>query len=422
MVQGKNSKSYKKKNTSDQQQPHTGFKTLVFGHQFASAGETIIPFNSLVQPSNWPQAGLVNPNAQTILAAQLQVFKDNITVTSSARGLIQKSEYIVRANQIEFLNIESFANEAFEVEVADLMITGNLIVDMQTIRIEGELSDTETDFNMGYEFDVLKEEVIVFRDGIQMFRADNNDSSGATGNYYYLDSGNGRASVIRFFEPSVGVEPVLVATTGGVVDPANVSTFQQIESLQGQLDAVIPTVAALAGVPESNFRVGPNSVDLKTFGDTLIDVSTKVDTGADTVTEYVAENTKTLYKKKILTSSIDLTNSSSTDIADLRFINLEIGKIYRVYGQADVVSGTGPGAGTLTILHDGAEITEFTGKVTTDGGNDRQKSGFNSAPFVATTTTVTADYSTNNQAVLVNTGTFVVLEELPNHEETTQWD
>lgn len=269
-VQGKNSLSYKKKNTDNQNQPHTGFKNLVFGHQFASAGETIIPFDGLVQPSDWAQAGLINPIAPTLLAAQLQVFKKNITVTSSARGIIQKSEYTVHSNRIEFLNIESLVNEVFEVEVADLMITGNLIVDQQTIRVPGEMNNGETDFNMGYEFDIFNEEIIVFRDGIQMFRADNNDSSGATGNYYYLDNGNGRGSVLRFFEAAVGVEPILVVTTGGVIDPANVSTFQQIEHLAGQIDAMVPTLAALAGVPETDFQAAPNQVDLKAFGDLLI--------------------------------------------------------------------------------------------------------------------------------------------------------
>ena len=269
-VQSKGSKSYKKQNVEKQNAPHTGFKTLVFGHQFANADETTIPFDSLIQPSDWPEAGLVNPSGASLIASQLQVFKKNITVTSSVRGLIQKSEYIVRANAIEFINIGSFVNEVFEVEVADIMVTGNLIVDMQTIRVQGQLNDSETDFNIGYEFDVYNEEIIVFRDGIQMFRSDDNDDSGSTGNYHYIDDGSGRSSVIRFFEPAAGVEAILVATTGGVVDSANVSTFQQIENLQGQLDAIIPTVAVLAGVPESNFRSGPNNVDLKMFGDLLM--------------------------------------------------------------------------------------------------------------------------------------------------------
>ena len=276
-IQGKGNLSYKKQNVQKQNAPHTGVKNITFAHLFSNAGDTFIPFDALVTPPDWSTSGLVNPTSQSLLSAQLQVFKNNVTVTSSARGLIQKSEYIVHGNRIEFKNITSLANEYFEVEVADILITGNLIVDMQTIRVEGELQDTETDFNMGYEFDVLNEEIIVFRDGIQMFRSDNNDSSGATGNYYYVDTdGNGRSSLLRFFEPSVGVEPILIASTGGVVDNANVSTFQQIEHLAGQLDAIVPTVAALAGVPESNFRANPNNVDLKTFGDLLMSLSKTV--------------------------------------------------------------------------------------------------------------------------------------------------
>jgi hypothetical protein len=346
-VQGKNSLSYKKKNTENQNQPHTGFKNLVFGHQFASAGETIIPFDGLVTPTDWPAAGLVNPIPATLLAAQLQVFKDNVTVTSSARGIIQKSEYLVKSNRIEFLNIESLANEVFEVEVSDLMITGNLIVDMQTIRIEGELQDTETDFNLGYEFDVLNEEVIVFRDGIQMFRSDNNDSSGATGNYYYVDDdGDSRSTVIRFFEAAVGVEPILVATTGGVVDPANVSTFQQIEHLAGQLDAIVPTVAALAGVPESNFRAGPNNVDLKQFGDLLIDVRDSLDGIQQEITDFKANSTVTVSENYLDVGSSRLANDPLRTNQSTRFE--DNGNL--LFSNSN---------GEITILRDNVKINAF---------------------------------------------------------------
>ena len=273
MVQGKNSKSYKKKNTSDQNQPHTGVKNITFAHLFSNAGETFIPFDSLVTPPEWSTSGLVNPTSQSLLSAQLQVFKNNVTVTSSARGLIQKSEYIVHANRIEFKNITSLVNEVFEVEVADILVTGNLIVDTRGIRVEGVLAAGTADFNVGYQVDVFDEEVIVFRDGQQMFR-DINNAGDDSGNYYYLDTdGDGKSSVIRFNIPAgVADDAILVVSTGHIVDSPNVSTFQQIEYLAGQLDAIVPTVAALAGVPESNFRAGPNSVDLTQFGNLLLNL------------------------------------------------------------------------------------------------------------------------------------------------------
>jgi hypothetical protein len=275
-IQGKNSLSYKKKNVQESNTPYTGFKNITFAHEFAAAGESFIPFSSLVTPARWTESGLTNPDPSSLLNAQLQAFRPNVTVTSSAKGLIQKEEYIVYSNRIEFKDFVSEVNEVFEVEVSDIMISGNLIVDMQTIRVEGDLADTETDFNMGYEFDVLNEEIIVFRDGLQMFRSDNNESSGTTGNYYYLDTGSGKASVIRFFEASVGSESILVASTGGRVDNPNVSTFQEIEKLQGQIDAMVPTVASLAGVPETDFQSSPNRVDLKIFGDLLVQLKEEV--------------------------------------------------------------------------------------------------------------------------------------------------
>ena len=272
-VQGKNSLSYKKKNVEKQNQPHTGFKNITFAHEFAAAGESFIPFSSLVTPARWSESGLVNPDPASLLAAQLQAFRPNVTVTSSAKGLIQKEEYIVHSNRIEFKDFTSEINEVFEVEVSDVMITGNLIVDMRLIRVEGELAETTTDFVIGYDVDVLNEEIIVFRNGVQLFRSDNNESSGTTGNYYYLNANvNGKSSVIRFFEAATWDEPILVAGTGGIVDQPNVSTFQQIEHLAGQIDALVPTVAGLAGVPVTNFQSSPNYVDLKQFGDRVLAV------------------------------------------------------------------------------------------------------------------------------------------------------
>jgi hypothetical protein len=44
----------------------------------------------------------------------------------------------------------------------------------------------------------------------------------------------------------------------------------EIETLAGQNDSIIETLAVVAGVPTTNFRSAPNSVDLQTFGQRLI--------------------------------------------------------------------------------------------------------------------------------------------------------
>lgn len=275
-VQGKNTLSYKKKNVQESNVPSVGIKAIAFAHEFTSAGEDFLPFNSLNLPTDWASSGLTNPSGASLLAAQLQLFKRNITVVSSDRNTIQKSEYIVKNNGISFKNITSLENEVFEVTVGDVLVIGTSLLDMRKIRVEGELADTTTDFAFGYQVDVFDEEIVVVRDGQIQHRSDDNDSSGTTGNYYYLDGDNdGKASSIRFFNAAIGDESILVFSTGGIVDSPNISTFQQIETLAGQLDNIIPTVAALAGVDESEFRAAPNYADLKNFGQRMIELENK---------------------------------------------------------------------------------------------------------------------------------------------------
>jgi len=289
-IQGKNSKSYKKKNVQKQNNPHTGFKNIAFAHQFAAAGETFIPFNSLLTPPAWSESGLVNPTANALLGANLQAFRPNVTVSSSARGLIQKEEYIVHNNRIEFKNIVSLINEVFEVECADIMITGNLIVDTTRIRVEDTLDPGEDEFPIGYEVNTMDEDIIVFRDGQQMFRDDNNAGDNS-GNYYYIDPTNsGKSSLIKFNIPAgLVADAILVVSIGHIVDAPNVSTFAQIDYLAGQLDAIVPTVAANAGVPESNFRANPNRIDLRQFGERLIRIEADAGKLGDVKTSMLTE-------------------------------------------------------------------------------------------------------------------------------------
>jgi hypothetical protein len=270
-VQGKNQLSYKKKNVAEQNQPNVGVKNITFAHQ-ATAGEEAIVYNALTTPASWLQSGHTQPSSQTLLSSNLQLFRDNCKVTSSVRGVIQKNEYVVRNSGIFFKTITSNLNEIFEVEFSDILVHGNLITDIKAIRSEGNLLPSTTDYNIGVTVNVLNEEVIVFRNGQQLFRndANNNDNSG---NYRYLDTDNdGYASVIRFNDPA-GLNPeaiLVVSAGGGYVDTPNLSTFQEINKLAAQIDAIVPTVAQLAGVPETDFQTAPNNVDMKAFGDLVL--------------------------------------------------------------------------------------------------------------------------------------------------------
>ena len=45
-----------------------------------------------------------------------------------------------------------------------------------------------------------------------------------------------------------------------------------IEKLAGEVDALVPTVAVLAGVPENTFQTAPSSVDLANFGNRVLNL------------------------------------------------------------------------------------------------------------------------------------------------------
>jgi hypothetical protein len=420
-IQGRSSLSYKKQNVTEQKIPHTGVKNIVFAHEFVSVGEDAILFNSLNTPTPWTESGLQNPSGASLLSANLQAFKSNVEVTSSARGYIQKSEYIVKNNGIYFKNITSLANEVFEVKVSDILVTGQLVVDTRRIRVEGELLDGTTNFVIGNEVDVYDEDIVVFRDGAQMFRSDDNDPSGTTGNYYYVDTtGNGKSSEISFFEPASGDEPILISSMGNIVDSPNTSTFQQIEYLAGQLDAVVPTVAALAGVPETNFRTGPNNVDLRQFGSKVIEheididaLEAKVDTGLETVTEYVETTTKVKWQRK------SFVGPSSTDGIKIQFNNLEIGKTYRISGNASILENDGT-TQQVTFYNGSNSIMsiKYDGYSTANEGIDAG----NLEIFTATDATFTVEaenFASQPGRILYYVN--ATLEELPNHEVTTQW-
>lgn len=131
------------------------------------------------------------------------------------------------------------------------------------------------------------------------------------------------------------------------------------------------------------------------------------------------------YQKKNLDANI---TTSTTDIASLRFTGLEVGKLYRVTVVAHVQTSATNSDAFLQVnahgnnkiyagINDNAAVTQPQGAFL----------GFSSSIiFEATSTTLTTN------AIIVGSGsilksaspdndTFMILEELPNHEQTSQW-
>ena len=116
----------------------------------------------------------------------------------------------------------------------------------------------------------------------------------------------------------------------------------------------------------------------------------------------------------------------TTDISDLKFNNLEIGKTYRITVHARTTN-TDVSDSTLKAIHDSATLvnTEWT-MATADGFDDVVIMQSVNVIFEATATTLSFDFNESTNSVLQGNGsteeTFVMLEELNDYATTTDWD
>lgn len=285
---GKKNSTLKKEQVKESKLLTTGVKSIKFWHE-ASAGETSIPFGSLNMPADVAVNGFSNPTSTEILAASLALFHTNVEVFSSLnQKLMEGLTYVVKNSQIKFVNgYEAAEGEIFEVNYKNDVITGTNVVDARPLTATGVLALGGTDFNVGEAFKTNANpnsqlgEVLVFKDGILQFRNVGNATAApaADGNYQEVASSGGFGVIIRFNEAETYDTNIIVTSRNLIAERPDISMIQLIENLEGQLDAVVPTVAALAGVPETDFRAAPNQVDLKAFGDKVnqnaLDITTK---------------------------------------------------------------------------------------------------------------------------------------------------
>lgn len=267
-ITAKNAKSIRKKDVKESKALANGFTKLVFAHK-ASAGETGIDLGSLVVPTEMTTLGFTNPTPSRLLEARMFQFKDNLEVQSSSKGqLMQSLSYTIGSNSR--INFQGFTAEEGEIFIGVLdsnPISGIQVIDAKQPVVEGDLADGVTDFAIGFSTSIV-DEILVFRNGLEQKRNTNNSSSVLDGNYYVVDSGSGYGNVVRFnVAPSGADDYIKVTAIGGVVESPTNSTWDELEKVQGQIDAMIPDLAQAAGNPETDYQSAPNNVDLKQFGD-----------------------------------------------------------------------------------------------------------------------------------------------------------
>lgn len=273
---GKNTLSFKKQSFQSDTNIGLGFKDIICADQMVG-GETYIDLTSLTAPTSMTSKGFTNPLAAEILDAKILFYKENVSVIRSAGGLlIPYEEYqIVSSSRIN-LTTPALVNEIFTIVIRNKSSNGMLGVDGRVIRATGVLAAGSATINVGQEFAINAYpaaqigEVMLFIDGQIQFRNTGNSSTVLDGNYYEQAVTGGLGSIIMMNGTELYDRNWLVVGTAVIVQRPEGSRDSALETLAGQVDAIIPTLADLAGVDETVFQAAPNDVNLKQFGDTVI--------------------------------------------------------------------------------------------------------------------------------------------------------
>lgn len=315
-VIGKGSSSFRKKDVMEQKGIALGFKKIRFAHK-ATAGDTGINMNALVQPSEMAAYGFTNPTLTAIAGANLYTNRSNLKLMSSIKGLLidQLSYTVNSSTRINFIDFTAEDGEIFTGWIDDSPTTSLSVVDGNQIVASGILLAGQTDFNIGTPIQINKNSasqigaVMVFADRGLQYRKVGNITTG-DGDYIEVPVAGGLGSLIRF-NASGSDRFITVVSNGVVAERPDGSMMAAIERTQGQIDAMVPYLAAATGQPTSTFQTAPNNVDLKQFGDLVIqnvsDIAS-LDTRLDVVeADLAASQVNTL-------STINTTSGTSFDI------------------------------------------------------------------------------------------------------------
>jgi hypothetical protein len=274
-IHGKNSLSFRRVKTEESSSSTSTIgQDIKFAHR-ATAGETSIDLTALVTPPEMPN--FINLTGTELLTINLKANKNSLILVSSLNGtLVCDLAYEINTSKLITLKYAAAEGEIFTGQLRTTQATAN-VVDGETYTCTGTLIAGQTDIALGQGFNLNAYptsqigQVMLHIDGVQQFRNAENATAAplADGNYEEVDAGGGITNVLRMND-TFGVDVSwAVTSTGLILNSNNNVTQQQIDSLAGQVDALIPTVAGLAGVPETNFQAGPNDVDLKAFADKL---------------------------------------------------------------------------------------------------------------------------------------------------------
>ena len=282
-IHGKKNTVFRKKKTSTKLSSSPTFtQDYKFAHQ-TSAGDTTINLDSLNLPVQMTE--FTNPTGTELAKINLKSNANSLVLVSSiGKTLICDVDYKINTSRIIELQYEAAENEIFTGQIRATQATNNLL-DGETYVCTGTLLAGQQNIALGKAFTLNANpskqigDMVLYIDGAQQFRNIGNATAAplADGNYEELDAGDSLTIALKMNEAYAEDVSWAVVSTGVIVDNSNISNQQQLDALAGQIDSMVPTLADVAGVPESTFQSNPNNVDLKAFGDKLFTTCAKAD-------------------------------------------------------------------------------------------------------------------------------------------------
>jgi hypothetical protein len=374
-----------------------GYKKIKFAHQ-ATVGDASIDLTALVFPASLTTSLISNPSAKTLQEANLKFFSSNMTLLSTARGvLIPDVSYTCTNTSINFIGLTALSGEIFYGVIDYVSSPNTLFVDAKPTNVSKTLNAGVKTFNVGEAFKVnsfpndSSGSVKVFVNGALKYRNTNNSSTVLDRDYYEVPTTEGFGTTIEFNVALGTAAQVTVMSNSSYVDRPDFHIMQRMDVLAAQLTKL----AQLTG-QNIDLSAFPNAFDLSAFGSRLLSLEA---------------NKNKITKHSLATGIFQQTVN---DVPSLRFNNLTIGKQYELTIN---ISASVPAGSNVQIW------AKNNGSVI--GVNQIQQTSsyaksVNSAVsvFTAEATSVTFDASVSNVAncylVSGSTNTYVILEELNN--------
>ncbi len=275
-VQGKETLSFRRQDVKEQKSLAVGNKSLRFAHK-SPGGETVIDLTSLTTPPE--MTGFPQPSSAEIGEARVKFFRNNLRLISSDKGvLIDYLSYNVATSTSISLNFTTAVDEIIIGELVQETRAASPVVDAESRATSGTVSAGATTINTGLLFEINKHPseqigaVMVFIDGDLQLRNVGNATAApaADGNYEEVPAAGGLGSIIELNSSEAFDRTYKVVPVGALVERPDGSMMAVIETLAGQIDAMVPVLADAAGVPESQFQANPNDVNLRQFGDKVL--------------------------------------------------------------------------------------------------------------------------------------------------------